>query len=558
MAYGIRIFGVPGSGKTTKCLEMLDMFLQKYEPSEIAYLSFTRAATYEAVKRAMEKFGFERKEMCWFRTIHSACFKLLELERDNILSEKDIKRFCKLRGVRYKTEGERALDDERSILRPTKYPDVEGNFLIDFSNKLRNFTCKEVRELSEDEVRMLWARLSPQFAPFVSHVRIYDFLVEFEEYKERIGKFDYTDMLINVLKQKMCPPVRVVINDEAQDNTPLQGKIIGMWCKQADKYVLAGDWDQCLYHWSGSDPGWFLNFPVDEEIILSESFRVPQNIIEVAALVIKRNKQRKDITPRGRSCKGTLRILMRPKLTDLLLLSKTGETNYFLFRTNYFEDMFCNELLQFGIPFRRLLRTTPWTKKIVNIHNALVKFARGEKVTYDEAKAIIENVPTVPFLKKGLKKTFQKEYMANMTFSENDLVMLGVSPYRLPLKDRNQVITALRVSNTAKEALKKARPMIIDKIPIITGTIHASKGLEADNIFIFVDYPSHIRKITEEERRIFYVAITRCRERVFLVKNYFTHYCLLWGEIVEAVQKARKKQSEEKEKHEKEKNDTFK
>ena len=40
LPHGIRIFGVPGSGKTTKCLEMLEEFLLRYEPHEIAYLSF--------------------------------------------------------------------------------------------------------------------------------------------------------------------------------------------------------------------------------------------------------------------------------------------------------------------------------------------------------------------------------------------------------------------------------------------------------------------------------------------------------------------------------------
>lgn len=59
-------------------------------------------------------------------------------------------------------------------------------------------------------------------------------------------------------------------------------------------------------------------------------------------------------------------------------------------------------------------------------------------------------------------------------------------------------------------------------------TIHTSKGLEFDNVFIFglIDgiFPSSraiMEKVDglEEERRIFYVALTRARKRLFLTDS---------------------------------------
>jgi len=540
MPHGIRIFGVPGSGKTTKCLEMLEEFLLRYEPHEIAYLSFTRAATREAVDRAVRKFGFEKKEMEWFRTIHSACYKLLELSDRNRLAEDDIKRFCQSQGIRYKKEAEKRMDDERSILKPTSFPDVEGNCLIDFYSRVRNLTGKDIDELDELFIKVLFAKMGYRISHLNLHIDLIDFLHKYKEFKEREGKFDYTDMLMNVLKQKMSPFVKVLINDEAQDNTPLQGKIIGMWCEDTEEYVLAGDDEQCLYSFNEATPEWFLNYPVDEEIILSESYRVPSNILEVATLIVRRNKMRREKNPVGRATTGRLKVLTRPTLEQLLVLSRSAEKNFFLFRINYFEDVFCNQLLTYGYPFKRLLKPTPWTKATILKHNALCKLARGGKINYEEAKQIILNLPSKdkkgrPILRRGLKTEFKKEKIVEAEFSVNDLVHLGVSPYLVDLRNREQIINFMGLRDTVREALLRVRPAPIEKINIITGTIHASKGLEADNIFLFVDYPKHLTKITEEERRIIYVGMTRCRQNLYMVKNYFTPYCLLWGEIAEAL-----------------------
>jgi DNA polymerase III delta prime subunit len=65
------IFGPPGTGKTTKLLELMERaFEQGYEPEEIAFVSFTKAAVIEATARAVKKFGFPAKRLALFRTLH--------------------------------------------------------------------------------------------------------------------------------------------------------------------------------------------------------------------------------------------------------------------------------------------------------------------------------------------------------------------------------------------------------------------------------------------------------------------------------------------------------
>ena len=74
-----------------------------------------------------------------------------------------------------------------------------------------------------------------------------------------------------------------------------------------------------------------------------------------------------------------------------------------------------------------------------------------------------------------------------------------------------------------KELLKNASS---SKSNISISTIHSSKGLEYDNVFIIDlidgEFPqksilnSFDEKLLEEERRLFYVAMTRARKRLFL------------------------------------------
>jgi DNA helicase-2/ATP-dependent DNA helicase PcrA len=74
------IFGPPGTGKTTRLLSIVEEELARgVPPDRIAYLAFTRKAAQEAVERAGNKFNLTKKELIWFRTIHSFVFKIMNI-----------------------------------------------------------------------------------------------------------------------------------------------------------------------------------------------------------------------------------------------------------------------------------------------------------------------------------------------------------------------------------------------------------------------------------------------------------------------------------------------
>ncbi len=83
------VLGPPGTGKTTKLLSLVESYLESgVPPDRIAYLAFTRKAAQEAVQRATSKFNIDKKDLPWFRTIHSFVFTAMNYSQDEIMNSK--------------------------------------------------------------------------------------------------------------------------------------------------------------------------------------------------------------------------------------------------------------------------------------------------------------------------------------------------------------------------------------------------------------------------------------------------------------------------------------
>jgi superfamily I DNA/RNA helicase len=97
-----KIFGPPGSGKTTFLLNIVEQELGDGISSlNIGYFSFTRKAANEARDRAITKFPSLNPDLDfpWFRTLHSLAYRCLGIGTKDMMSPEDYKAFAKEAGI---------------------------------------------------------------------------------------------------------------------------------------------------------------------------------------------------------------------------------------------------------------------------------------------------------------------------------------------------------------------------------------------------------------------------------------------------------------------------
>ncbi len=128
------------------------------------------------------------------------------------------------------------------------------------------------------------------------------------------------------------------------------------------------------------------------------------------------------------------------------------------------------------------------------------------------------------WLESGLKDYYEKDKNANQRFkSINTLKMFFDDKDDITLSPRNSLYNLIRFSSLAKNidflGLEQGR------IPIVT--IHQVKGLEFDYVFLVGLneglFPFFRSDNEEEEKRLFYVALTRAKQQVFLSYSNFEY-----------------------------------
>jgi len=101
--------------------------------------------------------------------------------------------------------------------------------------------------------------------------------------------------------------------------------------------------------------------------------------------------------------------------------------------------------------------------------------------------------------------------------------------------DRGALLSALVLEPVEMSALE-AKPEMADELPLVLSTIHSAKGLEFHTVFLIQaldgilpsSYAIRDEEALEEELRLFYVAVTRAEEYLFITYPVFQYQ--RWGE----------------------------
>ena len=267
------IFGPPGTGKTTRLINIVQQELDRgTPPDKIAFMSFSKKAAQEARDRAAEKLGINEQQMMWFRTLHSFAFNQLGLNGQKVLKGADYNKIGELVGLPMKSSASTNMDD--GILFPVGMAIGDRYHTM---MQLARVTGKSLGEVFSDDGD--W-RLNYQQLKLVQQT--------IEDYKKTMDKIDFVDMIEQFVLHGDCPLFDVLIVDEAQDLVPLQWRMIHEVMRpHAKRVYFAGDDDQCIFSWMGVDVRDFLNAS-DDKVVLDKSYRLPSQIHAMADNVVRR------------------------------------------------------------------------------------------------------------------------------------------------------------------------------------------------------------------------------------------------------------------------------
>ena len=97
-----KVFGPPGSGKTTFLLSIVETELANdVHPMKVGYFAFTKKAATEARDRAIQKFPNLNPDtdFPFFRTLHSLAYRCLGISTKDMMSPEHYKEFALEAGI---------------------------------------------------------------------------------------------------------------------------------------------------------------------------------------------------------------------------------------------------------------------------------------------------------------------------------------------------------------------------------------------------------------------------------------------------------------------------
>jgi len=484
-----KVFGPPGSGKTTYLLNVVDNELGSgLSPANIGYFSFTKKAATEAKERAIEKFPHlnARSDFPYFRTLHSLAFQCLRMKVDYMMKPENYREFASQAGISLNVVQEDDVDVAKAdnpILNEINLARIRGVDLREHYNQ-----CG---------LDIEWHHFE-----FVDR--------SYRHYKSSKELLDFTDLLERVVVETdQLPSLEVLIVDEAQDLSRLQWQLVEALAKKSKRVFLAGDDDQAVFTWAGADVKSFLSFE-GQITVLEQSYRVPHTVHKLANKVVQQIKQRQPKEWRPREFEGEVSLYSR--FEDVPI----GDGQWLIMgSTNYLLNPVHEWLKASGILFERsgVPSLSPTLLKAVTTWE---KLRKGEMLYSDEIKNLYKYIGA-EFVARGQRTFKGSDPMAQYTIADlkkNFGLMTDAIWHealtRISEDKRDYLVAALR---------RGTKLSTMGRIKL--STIHGAKGGEADNVMLLMDLsPKFAMEYAgngDNVTRLFYVGITRAKKTLHLV-----------------------------------------
>ncbi len=527
MSTNALLIGGAGTGKTTRLMETVDKHLAAgIDPYEIGFLSFTTAATGNAISRACDRFDLNPKKLKedgWFRTLHSLTYRCLGVKSGEILTD------------------DAAKDKEWFSERMGFTPGSAMGSLDKSTQELTLAAWDVCRQRLEP-----WpvTREKTPFMTSLDHSR--DIIQTYETSKHIDGRSDFTDLLgrfagiaFNTLDsghgetraEGWVPHLESLIVDEAQDNSALMDRCLRRIAESTRFAILAGDPFQSVFSFSGSDHSRFTSWQFQKREIMPQSHRCPDSILALGEKCIRNCGDWWDrkIAPANRV--GSIKSEYHCSRAVDQIDDASGETWLLLSRTNWHLSKYVRELKSRGIPYLMSDGGSPWNAPVRNAaFYALMMLEQGHTVTSVEWAQILalKDLPVKfgdrQFLERGTKAAWKKRDPEDYDICDlQGLEKWGATDFFKNTIASRKWIEYLPFAREYTEAVNRCGLDAVQNPRVMVSTIHSAKGLEADSVALLDTTSGIVAQAADdphqkdEEHRLAYVGVTRAKKNLIVV-----------------------------------------
>lgn len=504
------IFGPPGTGKTTFLLSILEQAVKEEIPlSDIGYMSFTKSAVNEAKARAKNLLSYAKdKDFTYFVTLHSLCFRLLNLHKEQVISfggnNQHAINFCKEMGYNINNYLN-GLDEETVISKDDRL-------------------C-----LAEQKARNLCIPLEEFYEDYDDREFGLEELILFREaltkYKKVHGLYDFADMLEEVARRDIfIPSLQQLFIDETQDLAALQWRVVDKLIVKAEQVYIAGDDDQAIYTFAGASPKPLVKLGNDSnwnKIVLNKSYRVPRVIQQVAFTTLNRipadERIEKEWAPREQ-CGSVYNIRSLQEVAEDIRKGSWG----ILGRTNYIVRQFTKNLYDMGVRFTYGDTHDSVNKKHLAAIMTYESLRQGKQIHRNQLVSLVDYIRNF----KQLLNEIEYDFIQAVHFPTKIYKVIQDTPWFHAFDNEQKFPEYQKLYY--RELL--ANNEDLSGAPRIEcSTMHASKGKEWDNVIIIYDISEatqrSLRKTPGDEYRVLYVGETRAKQNLYrVIPSTQTHY----------------------------------
>jgi DNA helicase II / ATP-dependent DNA helicase PcrA len=481
----------PGTGKTRTVVERIGRLIgDGVSPRAITAISFTRKAAGELGERLVAELGEEGARV-GASTFHALALDLL-----------------------------RAFGGEVGLAADFTVLDEAGRrALIGDAGVAEAISLAKARLVAPEDAEIAAAHAA------------------YQESLAAVGAVDFDDLVLLAVRllessaaarEAAHDRCRYLFVDEFQDINPAQYRLVRLLAppENAPELVAVGDPDQAIYGFRGSDPAFFRRFADDypgaRTVALRICYRCPAPIVSAASSIIAC----------GRSARALEAIAAPPDGPAILSCTAASPEH---------EADFIAGEIERAIGGTALESSTAEGAGPLAFHDIAVLFRIGAQAAPIEEALSRAGIPTCRAAEPAALTSAEAIAILDGLRAAADRdprplgdILAGLAPRRAPAalrRARDHVAALAAPFGGDTRGFLAALPLLSDggahleaaKVALLT--LHAAKGLEFSLVIIAgceegllpLDLPGKSVDL-EEERRLFYVGMTRARRRLVLTR----------------------------------------